>query len=117
VRYPENDDEARDIDARFLLANERTLLAWIRTSLAFLVSGFAVQQFATDLQARQLVAVTLMAVALVSAVIGAWRYADADRALREGRLPHDGRLPMLLAIALAVVSAAAILAVLVGAAG
>jgi putative membrane protein len=32
-------------DPRFTLANERTFLAWIRTSLALLAGGIAVEAF------------------------------------------------------------------------
>ena len=33
-----------DVDARFLLANERTLLAWVRTSLTLLAAGVGTLQ-------------------------------------------------------------------------
>ncbi|GAB14727.1 hypothetical protein ARGLB_075_00090 [Arthrobacter globiformis NBRC 12137] len=36
-------------DPRFTLANERTFLAWIRTSLALLAGGVAVEAFMADL--------------------------------------------------------------------
>ena len=35
-------------DPRFTLANERTFLAWIRTSLAFLAGGLALEAFAIE---------------------------------------------------------------------
>ena len=35
-----------DIDVRFLLANERTLLAWIRTAVTLQAGGLAVTQLA-----------------------------------------------------------------------
>ena len=37
-----------DIDIRFLLANERTLLAWIRTALTLIAGGVAVAFISTD---------------------------------------------------------------------
>jgi uncharacterized membrane protein YidH (DUF202 family) len=37
-----------DIDIRFLLANDRTLLAWIRTSLAVLAGGLVLMQVHKD---------------------------------------------------------------------
>ena len=37
-------DEGSEPDARFTLANERTFLAWSRTSLALVVGGLAVAQ-------------------------------------------------------------------------
>lgn len=43
-------DEGETPDYRFSLANERTFLAWIRTSLALVGGGFAVDQFLPDLR-------------------------------------------------------------------
>ncbi len=42
-----NDGETPDY--RFSLANERTFLAWLRTALALIGGGFAVDQFLPDL--------------------------------------------------------------------
>lgn len=106
-----------DVDARFLLANERTLLAWIRTALTFIVAGFAVQQFATDLRARELVALVFILLGGTSAAAGTTRYLASDRALRSGRLPAVGRWPTLIGVALVFIAAAAMIAVVVGAAG
>ena len=38
-------EEGEDPDPRFTLANERTFLAWIRSSLAFLAGGLAIEIF------------------------------------------------------------------------
>ncbi len=40
-------------DYRFTLANERTLLAWLRTGLALAAGGVAVATYAPDLGARR----------------------------------------------------------------
>ena len=37
-----------DVDARFLLANERTLLAWVRTSLTLLAAGVGTLQLVDE---------------------------------------------------------------------
>ena len=42
-------EEGDDPDARFTMANERTFLAWIRTSLGFLAAGVAVDVVDLDL--------------------------------------------------------------------
>jgi putative membrane protein len=114
---PPRNAEELDVDVRFLLANERTLLAWIRTSLTFVIAGFGVQQFATDLRARELVALVLMGLGGVCAATGVLRFTRADTALRSGRLPTVGRTPVLVGVALVLIAAASMLAVAVGAAG
>src|SRR3954462_10286719 len=44
-------DEGAAPDPRFTFANERTFLAWIRTSLALIAGGLGVDAFAHDLPA------------------------------------------------------------------
>jgi len=73
-----------DPDARFSLANERTFLAWIRTSLALLAGGVALEALnlpvQTDLRfAAAMVLVALGAVAPVLAWLG---WARAERSVR-----------------------------------
>ncbi|MEU1021518.1 DUF202 domain-containing protein, partial [Streptomyces sp. NPDC005904] len=43
-------EEGDTPDYRFSLANERTFLAWLRTALALIGGGFAVDQFLPDLR-------------------------------------------------------------------
>ncbi|WP_031507791.1 YidH family protein, partial [Streptomyces megasporus] len=43
-------DEGQTPDYRFSLANERTFLAWIRTALALVGGGLAVNQFLTGIR-------------------------------------------------------------------
>jgi putative membrane protein len=82
--------DARDIDYRFSLANERTFLAWIRTSLALVAGGVAAAKalhFDHDVW-RWIVAIPpILAGALIAAhATRQWqRYDDAMRADR--RLP------------------------------
>ena len=104
-----------DVDARFLLANERTLLAWVRTGLTLLVAGVGVQQFGTGVGGRVVVAVVLFALGAAAGALGALRYARADRALREGRLPATGRAPGLLAHGVTLVAVGLLVAVLLDA--
>ncbi len=75
-------------DARFSLANERTFLAWVRTSLALLAGGVALEALDLPIEVRlrfaaSLVLVTVGVVAPVAAWIG---WARAERAVRQ-RLP------------------------------
>jgi putative membrane protein len=71
-------------DYRFSLANERTLLAWLRTALALVAGGVAMAQFAPDLGVRAggpVVSVGLLVAGLVTALAGHRRYLRNERAI------------------------------------
>ena len=94
-----------DPDPRFSLANERTFLAWIRTSGALFALAVAIDAFDVELTdwVAQAVIVLLTLAALFGAV-EAWRsWAATERALRLGQ-PLPARTPnLVIAFALAVV--------------
>jgi putative membrane protein len=80
-------DDRPEIDYRFSLANERTFLAWIRTSLALLAGGIAAAKALNfDHEAWRWVIATppIVAGALLAAgAPGRWRrYEDAMRSSR-----------------------------------
>lgn len=94
-QYPHHQPTDRfDPDARFLLANERTLLAWIRTSLAIMAGGIVLTQLSqrTFIQVRFGIIAILFG-ALMTAV-GYARFRSADRAIRVGELPDIGNGPL-----------------------
>jgi putative membrane protein len=71
-------------DYRFSLANERTLLAWLRTALALVAGGVALTQFAPDLGVPggvPVVSLGLLAGGLVTALAGYHRYVRNERAI------------------------------------
>ncbi len=82
--------EQLDVDIRFLLANDRTLLAWIRTSLAVLAGGLVLMQVH---KGEQVIGMGVLAAGALVALIGYSRYRAADRAIRAGRLPSSGKGP------------------------
>lgn len=83
-------------DYRFSLANERTFLAWIRTSLGFLAAGVALDQFAPDLATplvREVVALLLCLFAGGLALYGYLRWLKVEKAMRlKADLPYTGAL-------------------------
>ncbi|MEU2611013.1 DUF202 domain-containing protein [Micromonospora sp. NPDC007271] len=98
-------DRGEDPDPRFSLANERTFLAWIRTSLALFAAGIALEALNLPVapglrRAAAVVLIVLGAAAPVQAWIG-WLRTEA--ALRLGRSLPPPALALPLGVALAVV--------------
>lgn len=107
----EDHDRGHEPDYRFTLANERTFLAWIRTALALLAAGVALDQFAPDLGSRNFREVAGIVLALLAggtAVGGLRRWILTQRAMTEGGNLRPGSLPGILAIGLALVTVAVI---------
>jgi putative membrane protein len=101
-------------DPRFSLANERTFLAWVRTSLALLAGGVALDAVEIDGPAgvQSALAVTLVVLGLFGAAVAWARWAAAERAMRLGRpLPGTAALAWL-ALVLVVVAAGLVVLVL-----
>lgn len=71
-------------DARFSLANERTFLAWLRTALAILAGGVALEALGLGLQPDfRRAASLLLILAGIATPIQAWiGWVRAERALR-----------------------------------
>jgi putative membrane protein len=83
-------DEGDEPDPRFSFANERTFLAWVRTSLGLLAAGVALQALPVDIEEtpRTWLAILFIVLSLVTAAVGWWRWARAERAMR-----RDEHLP------------------------
>ena len=93
-----------DPDYRFSLANERTFLAWIRTALALAAGGLATVAVLDEFPGEDVLGVTLLAIGFLTAAASYRRWALNERAMRlDEPLPHS-RLPMLIAVAVAVVA-------------
>ncbi len=110
---PEDRDQV-EVDARFALANERTLLAWTRTSLALLASGGALQQL-SDLPARQPLAMLLVAVGIAAAVAGGIRYTRTATALRRAAPAVQGSAAPVALAALVALAGTLLVIVLIAA--
>jgi putative membrane protein len=88
-------------DYRFTLANERTFLAWVRTSLALLAAGIGVVDLPSHFSSRagrHALGIILIVLGLLAAAgsYGRWRANDA--AIREGRpLASSRGMPVIAA--------------------
>ena len=74
-------------DARFSLANERTFLAWIRTSLALIAAGVALEALVIDMHPglRFAAATVFIGLGLVAAVHSWLTWARTETSLRRGQ--------------------------------
>lgn len=92
--------ERLDPDVRFLLANERTLLAWVRTALTLIAGGVALTHFSSA-ATRSTIVTGILVICLGGAmsVIGFVRYRIADAAIRAHKLPDTGYGPVLQVVA------------------
>ncbi|MBD3778298.1 MULTISPECIES: DUF202 domain-containing protein [unclassified Cellulomonas] len=72
-------------DGRFSLANERTFLAWVRTALALLAGGVALEALDLPVEPHlRLAAAVLLILLGIAAPAQAWAgWARTERALRE----------------------------------
>lgn len=99
-------------DPRFTLANERTFLAWIRTALALLAGGIAVQAFTLDVfepVVRTMLSVALLVMAMLISGSACLRWLNVERALR-----NKAPLPLPLLVPLLSIGSALVTLTLIG---
>jgi putative membrane protein len=115
-------DEAGDAavdsepDYRFTLANERTFLAWERTSLGLLAAAVAIVQFVPQFGipgARHLFGGFLTILALLSAGFGLRRWRQVNHAMRRGEPLPPNPAPVVLGLGLVVLAVLAFAAVVI----
>jgi putative membrane protein len=113
-----------DKKATEYLANERTFLAWIRTSIAIISLGFVVAKFslwlrelaarfdphvpASDPRASLPIGVAMMALGGVFAALAARRYHLVNKAIEEGEVSADRGLVFFVTIVVVLLSVAMI---------
>jgi putative membrane protein len=110
--------DGAQVDYRFLLANERTFLAWLRTALSLQIAGLGVLQFLTHGHdtVRYVLGLGLVMTGSYVGVVSFRRYYSNERAIRAGEDLTRVRssvfvvvavvvLPLLAAIVLTLVEA------------
>src|SRR5215470_15099199 len=106
------------------LANERTFLAWIRTSVAIVSLGFVLARFSVWLRELAIqrapqfpvhragislpIGVGMMIFGGLLAVLAAWRYHVVNRDIERGRVRADRGLVVLVTVMVALLSGAMI---------
>ena len=99
------------VDYRFILANERTFLAWLRTGLALVAGGVALNQFVAVSSGSELVrwlSIATIGLGAVVGVVGIVRWRQVDDVMHEGGTMRRSSAALWLGIAFVV------LAILVG---
>ena len=100
------------VDARFLLANERTFLAYVRTALSLQVAGLAAVQFLTEghVLVRYVLGFALVLAGSSLGVAGFLRYRRNERGIRAGRDLGSAHAASAVAVAVAVLPLLAVVA-------
>jgi putative membrane protein len=124
----QNDKRHATIDeskrATEYLANERTFLAWIRTSVAVVSLGFVLARFSVWLREfaiqrqpqfpvhrggiSQIIGVGMMMFGGLLSVLAAWRYHVVNRDIERGKVTADRGLVVLVTVMVALLSVAMI---------
>jgi len=97
-------------DVRFSFANERTFLAWNRTSLAMVTAGLAITQLLPPFKVpggRRMIGLPLIAMGTLVAIVSFFQWQRNERAMRKGEPLPTSVLPALVA---AVVALSAVIA-------
>jgi putative membrane protein len=104
------------------LANERTFLAWVRTTIALISLGFVLARLGPWLNdagtKRVLSRASPIGIGLVTfgallTLLAAWRYDAVNRQIEAGLVKTDRGLVWFVAVAITVVSATLIIYMLV----
>ena len=111
---PPGQRDGSDPDYRFTLANERTFLAWIRTSLALMAAGVAVIHYVPGLTLmRHLLGFLLIGLGGFLSWISYHDWQRNEHAMRMGRQLPPSVVPRLVSWCLVLAALAALALVIV----
>ena len=110
------DGAEQEPDYRFTLANERTFLAWIRTSLALIAGAVALVQLVPSFGipgVRHGLSIFLLIAAAVLSVMSVRRWRDVQTAMRRDVALPPSWLPVGLGVAVLIVTVLMLILVIV----
>ncbi len=105
------------VDSRLVQANERTLLAWIRTGIALMTFGFVLARIGIWLGALPVTSAepeargpgaawmgaTFCALGVIGNAMALWRYARARNRIQRGEaFPSNDPFPLLFGVVLTI---------------
>ncbi|MCW3766334.1 YidH family protein [Paenarthrobacter ureafaciens] len=105
MREPDWRRTGKTPDYRFSLANERTFLAWIRTSLALLAGAVAIDQLAPNIAPQPVRLALCVLLALIGAglaVLSYRRWGQMEAAMRNDQALPFSRVLLFMTIVVAV---------------
>jgi len=106
-----DEPEEHEPDVRFTYANERTFLAWNRTSLALIATGVAATQLLPKLEVawgRRVLGLPLIALGAILAVASFLSWRANEQAMRRGDPLPRSVMPLVLCTGIVVVGVLAI---------
>jgi putative membrane protein len=109
---PRGHEDGAEPDVRFSYANERTFLAWIRTSLGLITAGLAITQLLPPFDfagGRRLIGLPLIALGVVVAVSSLYNWRANERAMRLQQPLPRSPLPIVAAVVVSIVAIAGLL--------
>jgi len=100
-------------DYRFSLANERTFLSWIRTSLALVAGGLGAIVLLEDVAGAEVLGVVVLVFAFVAAATAYRRWALNEQSIRLDEPLPPSPLPQIMATGVAVIGIVAVVLLIV----
>lgn len=105
------------VDYRFILANERTFLAWLRTGLALVAGGVALDQFVAVASGSEFVewlSIATIGLGAVVGVVGIVRWRQVDDVMHQGGEMRRSSVALWLGVAFVAIAILVGIALILG---